>query len=246
MAYEKKMEVTSHDIDINCHATPTSIVKYLQEAVDSNFRFCGPSYGQLLAEHKSFIVSRTAVEVLRPLKEYEELSVSTWASESRSVTFPRSFLIKSGEETVARCLMFWALVDTENNSFIKGSDFSVSGYGTGEPIELNIPSRFKMPAEIPLKKIEQHKVVYSDIDRNRHMNNTKYFDMLFGCIPDCEQMWMSSCLMNYVSEAPYGEVVEIYMSDGIAEGDETVYYFKTQIGEKMNIMAKMGVKRTDE
>ena len=243
MAFEKNMEVTSHDIDVNCHATPTNIVKYLLETVDSNMRFCGPSYGQLLAEHKSFIVSRTAVEVLRPLKEYEELSVSTWASESRSVTFPRSFLIKSGEEVVARCLMFWALVNTENGSFIKGSDFSVSGYGTGEVIELNIPSRFKMPADIPLKKVGEHKVVYSDIDRNRHMNNTKYFDMLFGCIPNPDEVWMSSCLMNYTLEAPYGRIVEIYMSDGIAEGDETVYYFKTQIDDKTNITAKMGVKK---
>lgn len=242
MPFELKTEVTAHDIDTNCNATPTCIVKYMMEAVDRNMLCCKPTYQELMAKGLSFIVSRTAVEVLRPLKEYEQLTVQTWATESKNVSFPRSYVIKSGEETVAKGLAIWALVDTNEHKLIKGSDFSVESYGTGEPIEMGIPTRFKLPADIPLTRCGEKRVMYSDIDRNFHMNNTKYFDMLFDYIPNREKIFMSSCLMNYLGEAPYGSNIEIFISEPTEENGEIIYYFKTEIDGKANIQAKVGVK----
>ena len=84
--------------------------------------------------------------------------------------------------------------------------------------------------------------MYSDIDRNFHMNNTKYFDMLFDYIQDREKIFMSSCLMNYVSEAPLGSNVEIFISDPIKDSSgETFYFFKTTINQQTNIQAKVGI-----
>ncbi len=245
MAFERKISVGAHDIDINCNATPTAVIRFLQDTVDENMRICGPSYQQLMSEKKSFIVSRTALEVFRPLREYEPLTVYTWATSGRGVTFPRSFEIKSGEDTVLRCQMMWALIDLESRSFIKGSDFSVDSYGTGEIIELSTPTRFRLSPDTELNKVGEKRVMYSDIDKNRHMNNTRYFDMLFDYLPDREKLWMSSCQMNYISEAPYGETVDIYMSDAFTEGDERVYYFKTVVNGKDGITARMGVKYVD-
>ncbi len=242
MAFEFKTEVTAHDIDTNCNATPTCTVKYMMEAVDRNMLCCGPTYQELMAKGLSFIVSRTTVEVLRPLKEYEQLAVSTWATESKNVSFPRSYVIRSGEEVIAKGLSIWALVDTSAHKLIRGSDFSVESYGTGEPIEMGIPTRFKLPADIALAKCGEKTVLYSDIDRNFHMNNTKYFDMLFDYIPEREKIFMSSCLMNYVGEAPYGSNIEIFISQPVEENGEKIYYFKTEIDGKANIQAKVGVK----
>ncbi|MBO5872906.1 MAG: hypothetical protein J6Q56_01720 [Clostridia bacterium] len=245
MAFKKELEVFSHDIDTNRFAAPTSVVRYMQEAVDSNLRECKPTYEELLEQNLSFIVSRTALEVYRPLKEYEKISVETWATEGKTAVFPRSFIIKSGEETVAKCLMIWALVNTREHRFMRGSEFSVKSYGTGEAVELTIPSRFKISTDIMLKKCGQKTVMYSDIDRNFHMNNTKYFDMLFDYIPNRAKIFMSSCLVNYVSEAPLGSNIEIYISDAVYENGETIYYMRTEIDGKTNIEAKVGVKDID-
>ena len=132
MAFEINLEVNAHDIDTNCNATPTSIVKYMMEAVDRNMLHCSPTYQDLLERGLSFVVSRTAVKVYRPLKEYEKITVSTWATESKNFSFPRSYVIKSGDETVAEAVAIWALIDTSQHKLVKGSDFSVAGYGTGE------------------------------------------------------------------------------------------------------------------
>ena len=48
--------------------------------------------------------------------------------------------------------------------------------------------------------------------------------------------------MNYVSEAPLGSLLNIYISEPEACENETFYYFKTEIDGKVNIKAKVGVR----
>ncbi len=242
MAFELKTEVGAHDIDTNCLATPTAIVKYMMEAVDRNMLICTPTYQELFSQGLSFVVGRSTIEVVRPIKEYESIVVSTWATPSKSVSFPRSYLIKVGDEVVAKGLSVWALLDLKEEKLVRGSEFSVEGYGTGDEIELSIPTRFKMPEDDSLTLCGEKKILYSDIDRNFHLNNTKYFDMLFDYIPNRENIYMSSCSMNYVSEAPLGALLNIYISEPEFAEDETFYYFKTEIDGKINIKAKVGVR----
>ena len=242
MSFKFDMEVLAHDIDINCNARPTSIMRYMQETVDRNLLNCHPTYAELLEMGLSFVVSRTALEIDRPIKEYEKLTIETWATEGRSAAFPRSFIIKSGEETVAKALTVWALIDVNEHRLLKGSEFSVENYGTGEAIELSTPTRFKLSPDITFTKCGEKKVMYSDIDRNLHMNNTKYFDMLFDYIQGKENLYLSSCIMNYIGEAPLDKIIEIFISEPICENDETVYYFKTEIDGVANIQAKVGVR----
>lgn len=241
MSFKFDMEVLAHDIDINCNARPTSVMRYMQETVDRNLLSCHPTYAELLQMGLSFVVSRTALEISRPIKEYEKLQIETWATEGRSAAFPRSFVIKSGEETVAKALTIWALIDINEHRLLKGSEFSVENYGTGEEIELSVPTRFKLSPELNFSKCGEKKVMYSDIDRNLHMNNTKYFDMLFDYIPNKENLYLSSCIMNYIGEAPLDKTIEIFISEPVYENGETVYYFKTEIDGATNIQAKVGV-----
>ena len=239
MPFSIKTSVSSHDIDTNLNATPSAVVRYLLEAVDSNMRECGPSYQELFDKGMSFIVSRTAVELSRPLREYEALTVSTWATPSKSATFPRSYTIEADGETVAKCVMTWALVDINEGKLLRGDALDVGGYGTGDVLELDIPSRLRIPKEINFNYADSVKVAFRDIDRNFHMNNTRYFDILFGLIPDFNKYYMSSCLVNYISEARLDDIIKIYVSDIYFEDDgKPSVYFRTEVNDKTNVEAK--------
>ena len=243
MAFEYNMEVMAHDIDVNCLATPSSVIKYLQETVDRNLGTCHPSYEELLGMGLSFVVSRTALKVYRPLKEYESIKVSTWATESKSAAFPRNYRISSGEEVLAECVMTWALLDIKEGRLLRGSEFDVSGYGTGDLLELDMPSRLRLPKDIQFRKCASQMVMYRDIDRNRHMNNVKYFDLLFCFIPNCDKVYMTSCLMNYVNEARWNDTVDIFISEPeTTQNGDTAYYFRTEVDGKTNIEAKFTVR----
>ncbi len=243
MAFELNLEVMAHDIDVNCNATPSAVIRYLQETVDRNLGACHPSYQELLSMGLSFVVSRTALKVYRPLKEYEPIKVTTWATESKSAAFPRNYRITAGDETVAECVMTWALLDIKEGKLLRGSEFDVSGYGTGELLEIDMPSRLRLPREMEFTKCGTERVMYRDIDRNRHMNNVKYFDLLWSYIPNCDKFSMTSCLMNYVNEAKWGDLIDIYIgTPETLENGETAYYFRTEVDGKTNVETRFTVK----
>ncbi len=242
MAFIHNAEVSSHDTDINGFARPSSVLRYLQDAANKNFSEKGLSYSELLKNNLSFIVSRAAIKILSPLNTDEKLTVETWATKNSGVIFPRSYRIKANNETVVESVMQWALIDTNTKSFVKGSDFDISHLGTDEVLELDMPSRFKIPKDLPLNFVGTKEVRYSDIDENLHMNNTIYPNVLFDFINDRENLFMSSLLINFVSEAPYGKTIEIYMSEKIEENDELIYYFRTMIDGKTNIESLMKVR----
>ena len=240
MAYIYNTEVSTHDIDINGNAKPSAILRYLQEAANKNFAAMGPSYNQLIDNNLSFVVSRAAINILSPLKELEEISVHTWATQNSGVVFPRSYQIKSGDKILVESLMNWALIDTKNKRFVRGSEFDVSVYGTDEP--LDIPTRFKIPKDLEMSFVGEKEVLYSDIDKNMHMNNTIYPNVLFNFIPNVQNLFMSQLLINYVSEAPLGKTLKIFMSKAENCDDGIGYYFRTVIDDKTNIEAMMRFK----
>ncbi len=243
MSYNFKTTVSPHDIDTNCFATPSAIIRYFGDAVDSNMRDCSPSYQELFDKGLSFIVSRTALNIFRPLKEYENITVKTWATEGRGAAFPRSYTIEADGETLAECVMIWALLDMNSGKLLRGSDFDVSVYGTGETLELS-SHRLRLGKDITLNRVGSQTVAFRDIDRNMHMNNTKYYDLLFGYIPDFSKYYLKSCLVNYVSEAKLGDTIEIFMSDTeISDMGEISYIFKTEVNGKTNIEAKFTLER---
>lgn len=240
MAYIFNTEVSTHDIDVNGNAKPSAILRYLQEAANKNFADMGPSYNELIDNNLSFVVSRAAINILSPLKELEEISVHTWASQNSGVIFPRSYLIKSGERIVVEALMNWALINTKEKRFVKVSEFDVSVYGTDEP--LDISTRFKIPKDLHLNFVGEKQVMYSEIDKNRHMNNTVYPNVLFNFIPNVQKLFMSELLINFVSEAPFGKTLKIFMSDAEKVEDGLSYYFRTMIDDKTNIEALIKVR----
>ncbi len=243
MAYTLKTAVSSHDIDTNCNATPSALLRYFGEAVDSNMREYSPSYQELFDSGLSFIVSRTAVRIFRPIKEYEALSVSTWATEAKGAAFPRSYIIEADGERVAECVMIWALLDMKEKRLLRGSDFDVSRYGVGEVLELS-SARLRLPRDIEMNRVGSVQVHFRDIDRNYHMNNTKYYDLLFGYVPDFDKYYMKECLLNFVGEAKLGDGIEIFISEAErSESGELSYYFKTEVSGKTNIEAKITLER---
>ena len=58
-------------------------------------------------------------------------------------------------------------------------------------------------------------VPYSFIDRNRHMNNTWYADMLLSAVPDFSAERVSAFCISYLHEAKLGEEFSLcYSFDG--------------------------------
>lgn len=220
MKYTEKYIINVHDEDYRGILSPSGFLRYLQHTANCHMSADGPSYNELFSSGYSFILSRIKIEFLGIAHGHDSIECSTWAVESGGFIFPRCYEMKIDGVTIARARSSWALVDINTKKFVK-NDGALLDYRRDEDLsDIVMPRKFPKPDS--LAELGTRKIAYEDIDRNMHMNNTHYADMLCGFIPSFGERELKSLDISYVSEAPLGEVLNVF-------GNETEhgYYIKT-------------------
>ncbi len=238
MKWTGNYKVNAHDTDLNNIVSLTGLLRYMQDSANCQMEDDGLSYNELFSRGLAFVLSRIKVSVYHPIYSHDEIEVETWACESSGVSFNRCYRIKKNGEIMAEAYSIWALVDTNAHRLIRVADFE-GNYGQDTPVELDMSKRFRLPADINLTLVGERTVEYQDVDMNRHINNTRYGDILFGYLPKTENNRVIKFEINYISEAPLGETIKVYM----AKGEDGTYYFRTvREGGKTNIEAEMMIE----
>lgn len=208
----EKYRVNTHDTDLNRVVSTSGILRYMQDAVNLQMENTRPSYEELFDSGLSFILSRIRVSSYTPLHSHDEISVETWACKSHGVSFNRCYRILRDGAVVAEAISVWALMDLNTHRPRRVSSVELD-YGDGDMLELDSPTRIKIPSGVELSLVGEHRVEYAEVDINRHMNNTYYPDVFAGFIREIEGSRIASIGISYVSEAPLGETLKIYMRE---------------------------------
>lgn len=251
MRYAEKYTVTSHDVDVKNNMRPSLIIRCMQETANHQMRDRKPSYYDLFFQGKSFVLTRITLEVFEQIHQYEEVESSTWRCEGGGATFTRCFeLVKDGK-IMARAYSQWAVSDHKTGRLYKTSEVDISNYETDEPLDMNIPIRFRLPRDIGYNFAGSKIVRPSDVDMNLHMNNTHYPDMLWDFIPDVMEKQVTSVNIRFKREAALGEEVKIYMGKleySLPEDRdaEETYCFRSEVKDAINVEAEIGVRRLQE
>ena len=58
MKWSIKRTISPHDLDLNDIASPSAVLRYMQEAAYMQMQYCKPTMDDLRAENKVFVVSR--------------------------------------------------------------------------------------------------------------------------------------------------------------------------------------------
>ena len=100
-----------------------------------------------------------------------------------------------------------------------------------EGVIVDAPSPCERPRRI--RAVEgvvaaEHRVVYSDIDFNRHMNTMRYIDIMCDVMPieTLERMQSMRLDLNFMREARYGDVLTLRM-----DGDGSTHEFEYRNGD---------------
>lgn len=209
--------INVHDLDYNGIAKASSILKYMQTAAEAQLSERGMSYNELRGMGRAFILSKIRLELTKPFRDAEPITAITFPSESRGFSFLRCYGIEQEGVTVARAVSLWALIDTNDRSLVKVNDFNLD-LPLLPPLDLTF-NRFRMPDG--LVDVGGYGVHYGDVDRNMHMNNTKYPNMYSNYLPLVGKR-ISSISINYLSEAKMGEKMRV-----LRAGADDRFYFRT-------------------
>lgn len=223
MKQVEQFRVSSHDCDFNGVASASSVLRYLQETANLQHYRNGPTTNELRRQYKAFIVSRISLNIFRPLRSFDEITVESWLCKTRAMSFLRCGRVLRGGQPVAELISQWALVDIRNHKLLRADDIKL-GFGYDEPLEMEPPPRILIPPSVTFTLAGEHTVSYDEVDLNRHMNNTRYLDLFCSYIPSMEEKTVVSAMIFYHSEAPLGETVRVYRSCN--ELDD-IYTFRT-------------------
>lgn len=221
MKWTENYRVNSHDSDASGKVRPSLILRYMQETANLQLHNLGPTTDELIAGDRAFILSRINMSIYAELHAYDNISVSSWACESRGVSFNRCYQIQRGGELVAEAASVWGLIGISDRKIYRVEDITL-GFDTDEPLELDAPKRVHIPRDLPLALVGERPIVYSDLDLNQHMNNTNYPDMLCDFIPNVVDKKILNISISFAGEARLGETLKVYMRD--TDGQ---YYFRT-------------------
>lgn len=241
MSYSMHVSVPVHDTDARHIARPSSVWRWMQEAANRQMRDEGPSYDELMERGLSFLLSRMCIDLLRPIRQYEELTVETFALASRGYSSERGYRITDEKgEVVAAGLSVWALYDLNAGRLARVETLG-AGYSGGVAPEVSTPVRFLVPETVSLEKVGERKVAWSDVDVNLHVNNTGYANILYDFLPDPGSVELTGLSINYRHEAKLGETVEVYSGEEKTPAGKRVW-FRTTVGDEINVEAMMDLR----
>lgn len=231
MKYTHSYTVRWHDTDASREVRPSQVLAYMQETSNYHLCSCGMSLDELRDRNGlAFLLSRISMRLYLPLHTGDEITVQTWVCESRGLSFHRCFRILRGEEVIAEAFTVWALLDMQTENLLPVTAFPYN-IEPDEPLDRAFLARVKMPALDAMCNVGERKIVYSDIDYNGHMNNTRYPDMLCDFTPDIQKYRPVGVTLSFLNEATFGAVLKVLrlerpLSSPLA-GNGTEFCFRT-------------------
>ena len=185
---------------------------HLLNAADfhSGERGFGMTYLNL--QHKTWVLSRLAVEMDEMPQSYDRFYVETWVEGAMRYFTSRDFAITNAEgKTYGYGRSIWALIDTQPTDILSVKDGAITQYvETEKSCPMDKGSRVKMGQKAEL--VRTLDTYYHDVDVNGHVNSVKYIEHVLDLFP--LDYYRTHKLRRfdiaYVAETYQGDQLHIY------------------------------------
>jgi acyl-ACP thioesterase len=204
-----KYAVAMQDVDFALRATLNSVCSNILNTAGIDAQ--GKNFGldALSQQSMSWVLSRFAVELDYRPEQYAEYNIDTWVNTNTRMLSTRNFeLSDSDGKNFARAVSQWCVIDFKRRVPVNLEEL----HDKFAPHLCDAPSPCDPPRKVlgvaPQQTIE-HKVVYSDIDFNRHVNTMRYIVMMIDMLP-IEYMEQNRSLrldVHFMHECRLGQVL---------------------------------------
>lgn len=188
----------------------------------SNDRGYGMNY--LNPIHKTWVLSRLAIEMNEMPKSYDKFFVETWVESAMKFFTSRNFSVV-GEDghQYGYGKSIWAMIDTDTRQptdILAIHDGLILKYvETEKECPIARSSRVKMGENAKL--VRSINTYYNDVDVNGHINSVKYIEHVLDLfsLEWYKQYRLKRLDIAYVAESHQGDVLNFYQEDISLEND---------------------------
>lgn len=207
--YSQNFTITDLHVDCYGRLLPSKILFLMQEVAGIHFAQLSMDYDTLAQRGLFWAITRNKVQITRLPMRGETIRLETWPMPTTRVAYPRSIVAydETGNE-VFRSITLWVLMDLHNRSMVLPNKSGIEVAGTLRGNELSSP--LGLPAKA-LRNRSSRRVCFTDLDRNGHMNNTKYLDWIYDLLPSGFHRGrnLRELTLSYLNEAREGQQLDI-------------------------------------
>lgn len=222
--FRKEFEINDLYVDCFGRLKPSAILFLAQEAAGHHCLELGLSWEQLAQKGLFWAVVRHRVQITRLPRRGETVMAETWPMPTTRTAYPRALVIRDREgNELLRLISLWVLMDLNTRAMILPGKSGVEVLGTLRGTELTAPRAI---ATRTMERSVGRTVLFSDVDRNGHMNNTKYLDWVQDLLPSAfhEGHSLREMTVCYMTESREGQTLDLgwtLTEDGTMQVDGT-------------------------
>lgn len=227
--YTREYEIGDDLVDCFGYLRPSAILLFAQEIAGEHCKTLAVDYDTLARKRMFWAVTRHRVQITRLPRLGEKLRVETWHMPTTRVAFPRSMVAydQQGNECF-RAISLWVLMDMDTRNMILPSKSGIVLVGSLRGNELASPTGVVSRV---LSSCRTRPVCFTDLDRNGHMNNTRYLDWVYDLLPSAfhREHSLKEFTVCYFSEAREGQNLALHWDfpqegllqvDALRQGDD--------------------------
>lgn len=203
--YRQKFEVTANCVDRYSRLKTSQLLYYVQEVAGEHVALISMDADELAGKGMFWAVIRQKLQIQRLPRLGETVTLETWPMPATRVAYPRSVIAYDGAgQELFRSISVWVLMDAQTRAMILPGKSGLIVPGTVRGNELAVPG--SLSPQI-LSQHRQRTVCFTDLDRNGHMNNTRYLDWIDDLLPSAfhESHVPAEITVVYLSEAREGQ-----------------------------------------
>ena len=199
---------------------------HMLNAADFHSTDRGFGMNYLMPRHKTWVLSRLAIEMCEMPAAYDQFDVETWVESAMRYFTARNFAITSPDgRTYGYGRSVWAMIDTQTRQpadILAIHDGKINDY-----IEVDYPGPSDRPSRVKVsaaaQRVEAVRTHYNDVDINGHINSVKYIEHALDLFPISQyrDYFLKRFEMAYVAEAHGGDVLVFYLEQ-TADGEYSI------------------------
>ncbi|MDR2457176.1 MAG: hypothetical protein LBD41_01650 [Clostridiales Family XIII bacterium] len=211
--YAFDYRITDSDVDVFGELKFSKMFSFFQDAASLHTVELGCDRRIILKKFNVvWILMRLKVEVLKFPRLFEKIKIETWPIKPK-LRYERDFLIRDESgEILVKANSSWIVMDIDTKEISKQNIISNKSfeYRSDRAIDGKLRN-LKMPKNVN-DKIAERAIYISNIDINRHVNNSIYPDMVFDALGLSFQSKneVKSIEINYINEIKLEDKLIIY------------------------------------
>jgi acyl-ACP thioesterase len=209
--YDETFRLRPRDCDLNEKWRPSAILETMQDAAGAHSKLLGCGRDELVKQDIVWVLSRLELHMDRYPAVGEQITVHTFPTPTRICFFPRYYIFTDAHgEMIGKAGSLWLLLDVNTRRMLPPGEV-----GKLIPDNKNLSVPMNLPATVGSLQgeefVSEYRPVYTDLDVNGHVNNTRYADWLCNSlgIDLMKEYEPEHIILNYNHEVLPGHVITL-------------------------------------